>query len=63
MATFDDLMKSWSIVVPLDVKRRGCRVVSRAIPAASLSLWQVLHPRSRCFTLWILSEHWQWVEL
>ena len=37
MATFVDLMKSWSIVVPLDVKRRECSVVSRVIPAASLS--------------------------
>ena len=39
VATPVGLMKSWSIVVPLDVKRRECRVVSRVIPTASLSFW------------------------
>ena len=36
MATPVDLMKSWSIAVRLDVKRRECRVVSQVIPTASL---------------------------
>ena len=63
MATFADFMKFWSIVVPFDVKRRECRVVSLVIPAASLSFWYVVHPRRRRFTLWALSKHWHWVEL
>ena len=55
-------MKSCSIVIPLGVNRRECSLVSLVIPACRLSSWYSLQPRSRCLTLWTLSEHWHCVE-
>ena len=37
-------------------------MVSLVIPACRLSSWYSLQPRSRCLTLWTLSEHWHCVE-
>ena len=55
-------MKCFSIVAPFGVRRRACSVVSLVIPACCLPSWYSLQPRSRCLTLWNLSEHWNCVE-
>ena len=55
-------MKSCNIVAPFGAKRRECSAVSLVIPACRLSSWHSLQPRSRCLTLWTLSEHWHCME-
>ena len=62
VATLVVRIKSCSIVVPSGAKRSECSVVSLVIPACRLSSWYSLQPRSRCLTLWTLSEHWHCVE-
>ena len=62
VATLVVRIKSCSIAIPPGVNRRECSVVSLVIPACRLSSWCSLHPRSRCLTLWTLSEHWHCVD-
>ena len=55
-------MKSCNIAAPFGATKRECGVVSLVIPACLLSSWYSLKSRSRCLTLWTLSEHWHCVE-